>query len=82
MTILGDKVMNLENVCLKIIHKVPSYSYAEKNASKRKIKEFMLGCGHDEKYIEGISDEFCQGFGVAKAIILELIGEEIDHIKE
>lgn len=74
--------MDLKNIYFKIIHKVPSYSYAEGNTSKRKIKEFMLKCGHDEKYIEGISDDFCQGFGVAKAMILELIGEEINHIKE
>ena len=68
----------LEKAYLKIIYKVPSYSYGEKTASKRKIKEFMFKCGHDEKYIEGISDDFCQGFGVAKEIILNLIAEELE----
>lgn len=75
----------LENAYMKIIHRVPSYFYGEKKSSKRKIKAIMLKYGHDEDYIENISDEFCQGFGVAKEIILKLIQEELekrDNIKE
>ena len=70
--------MNLENMYLKIIHRIPSYSYGEKKLSKRKIKEIMLKYEHDVDYIENISDEFCQGFGVAKQIILELMSREIE----
>ena len=70
--------MNLENMYLKIIHKVPSYFHSQNKMSKRKIQEIMRKNEYDEKYIENISDDFCQGFGVAKQIILELMSQEIE----
>ena len=73
---------SLENTYLKIIHKVPDYSYGEKKRSKRKIKEIMLKNEYDEDFVEETSDEFCQGFGVAKDIILKLMKEELEKQKE
>lgn len=70
--------MDLKNVYLKIIHKVPSYSCAEKKTSKKKIQKIMLENEYDEEAVEKISDDFCQGFGIAKAIILELIEKEVE----
>lgn len=40
----------------------------------------MLEYEYDDDYVENISDEFCQGFGVAKEIILELIKEELEKM--
>ena len=63
------------NAYISVIHKVPDYGYGVRKSSKRKIQEFMLENGYDldADYVESISDEFCQGFGVAKELILNIM---------
>lgn len=63
----------LINTYMKIINRVPSYTQPKR--TKKEIKRIMLEYGYDEDYIEGISDDFCHGFAVAKEIILKEIKE-------
>lgn len=61
---------------LGILDRVPVYRYGVKKRSKREIQEIMAEFEYDEDSIENISDDFCQGFGVAREIIMEMIKEE------
>jgi len=71
-TTLDTKILRkLNNAYMGIIHKVPDYTSATKKCCKRKIQEFMLKHECDDDYVEEISDDFCQGFGVAKNLILK-----------
>ena len=48
-------------VHIDIIDKIPGYSQAIPKRDKRKIKKIMYEYEYDDDYIEGISDDFCQG---------------------
>ena len=39
----------------------------------REIKNIMREMEYDEEAIENINDDFCQGFGVAREIISDLL---------
>lgn len=74
-------IKGLEHAYLKIINKIPDVSLATPKLNKRQIKEIMREHSFDEDYIESISDDFCQGFGVAKNIILKELRKELDKIE-
>lgn len=74
--------MNLVETYSKLIHKVPSYAHGTSKVCRKKIQAIMRETEHDEDYVEEISDEFCQGFGVARGIMLELIREELENNKK
>lgn len=56
-----------------ILRKVPEYSYGKPKSSMRQIKNIMREMEYDEEAIENINDDFCQGFGVAREIISDLL---------
>lgn len=58
---------------IEIIHEIPDYVYAKPKSSKRKIQEIMRRYEYDDDMIHDINDDFCQGFGTAKNIIVELL---------
>lgn len=43
----------------------------------RKIKNIMREMKYDEESIENINDDFCEGFGVAREIISDLLWEKV-----
>lgn len=61
---------------IKIINKIPNYTTSLKNQSKNQIQEIMREHGYDEDYIENIDDKFCQGFGAARDLIIEMLESE------
>lgn len=58
---------------IKIINKIPGYTTSLKNRSKKRIQEVMREHNYDEDFIEAIDDRFCQGFSVARDIIIEML---------
>lgn len=58
---------------IEIINKIPSYTTNLRNHSKRQIQEIMQEYHYDEDFIEAIDDNFCQGFSVARNIIIEML---------
>ena len=62
-------------VHIDIIDKIPGYSQATPKRDKRKIKKIMYEYEYDDGYIEGISDDFCQGWDVAKNIITNMLSD-------
>lgn len=69
-------ICNTNPMHLYIMDKVPSYSKGTRKSSKRKIKECLLNMEYDTEFIEDITDDFCEGFGVARDIIFELLKNE------
>lgn len=63
-------------VHLEIDSKIPHYQKNKKKLSKKKIQEIMYKYGYDEDFIENIDDNFCQGFGVARDIIISLLKDK------
>lgn len=62
---------------LYIVSKIPSYSKGKKNSCKKKIIETMKRNNYDDdEFIQHIDYSFCEGFGVAKDIIFNLLEEE------
>lgn len=61
---------------LEIVSRIPIYSKGQKNLCKKKIQETMEKYEYDEEFIKSIDDTFCQGFGVARDIIFDLLKEE------
>lgn len=61
---------------LEIASKIPYYFKGKKNICKKEIQEIMRKYEYDEDFIEAIDDSFCQGFGVARDIIIELLKEK------
>lgn len=72
----------LERTYMRLIHEIPDYGYGVRKQSRRRIQKIMHDYEYDEDTIETISDEFCQGFGTAKEIILKLMREELDKQKQ
>lgn len=68
-----ENIYNTNPMHLYIMDKVPSYSKGTCKSSKRKIKECLLNMEYDTEFIENITDDFCEGFGVARDIIFELL---------
>ena len=60
---------------IDIIQKIPGYRQKTSKRDKRKIKEIMEEFEYDDDYIENISDDFCQGFDVAKNIIVKMLSD-------
>lgn len=58
---------------LDILRKVPEYRYGKPKSSMRDIKNIMREMEYDEEAIENVNDDFCQGFGVAREIISDLL---------
>ncbi len=58
---------------IEIISKVPNYTRNLKNRSKKKIQEIMREHHYDEDFIEAVDDRFCEGFTVARDIIIEML---------
>lgn len=56
-----------------ILQKVPEYRYGKPKISMRDIKNIMREMEYDEDFIENINDDFCEGFGVARKIISDLV---------
>lgn len=69
---------------LEVLHKVPEYRYGKPKSSMREIKNIMREMEYDEDAIENINDDFCQGFGVAREIISDLLWDKYwkGNIKE
>lgn len=63
-------------IYLDIDSKVPHYSSCKKRRSKREIQEFLALYGYDEEYIKNIDDSFCQGFGTAIDVVIEMLKYE------
>lgn len=70
----GVESMN-NHAYIDIIHKIPGYSQSTCKRDKQKIKEIMEEFEYDDDYIENISDDFCQGFDVAKNIIVKMLSD-------
>ena len=70
------------NIEMAIIHKLPDYSAGDKKGSKRKVKELMQKHKYDEDFIENINDDFCQGFDIAKRIIIKMCKNEIERYEK
>lgn len=58
---------------LEVLHEIPEYRYGKPKSSVREIKNIMREMEYDEEAIENINDDFCQGFGVAREIISDLL---------
>lgn len=72
-----ERMEDMKNpIHIDIIHKIPGYMQSKRRLSMRYIRETMKEYGYDEDYIENISDDFCQGFGVAKDIIIEMLSKK------
>lgn len=66
-------IKRLSGAYISVIHKVPDYGYGVRKNSKIPIQELMFENEYDPDYIESISADFCQGFTVAKTIILRIL---------
>lgn len=58
---------------IEIISNIPSYTANLRKHSKKQIQEIMRKYHYDEDFIETIDDAFCQGFSVARDIIIEML---------
>ena len=57
---------------VRILDRLPGYCPATPKRAMRKIRELLTELEYDEDFINGINDEFCQGFGTAKEIFTRL----------
>ncbi len=58
---------------LTIIEKIPEYAYGTPKRSLRLIKEILTEFEYDDDFIEAVDDRFCQGFGAARDVIIEML---------
>ena len=58
---------------IKIINKIPGYAIGLEKHSKKQIQEVMRQHGFDEDFIKAVDDRFCEGFGAAREIIIEML---------
>lgn len=68
--------MDIENMTpahILVIENVPAYTPGLAKRSKRRIQETMREYGYDEDFIEAVDDGFCQGFGAARDVIVEML---------
>lgn len=70
-----------KNYSADIRSKFRGYSKATPRRDKRRIKEIMKEFDYDDEYIKRISDEFCEGWGVAVDIISAFLSDEYWNIK-
>ena len=71
-----ERMEDMKNpIHIDIIHKIPGYRQKTSKRDKQKIKEIMEEFEYDDDYIENISDDFCQGFDVAKNIIVKMLSD-------
>ena len=61
---------------LTILDRVPGYRPATAKRDMRKIRERLKELEYDEEFINGINEDFCQGFGTAKEILAGLFQEQ------
>lgn len=61
---------------LDIDAKIPHYHECKKQSCKKKIQEIMCKYEYDEDFIKNIDGSFCQGFGVARDIIFNILKEK------
>ncbi len=67
-------ISTIRNIKSKIIYRIPDCNgCSTPKRDNRKIQEILCEHGYDDDFIEKISFDFCYGFGVAKAIILEIL---------
>ena len=71
-----ERLEDMKNpIHIDIIHKIPGYRQKTSKRDGRKIKEIMEEFEYDDDYIENINDDFCQGFDVAKNIIVKMLSD-------
>lgn len=58
---------------MTLIEKLPDYGRGIKKQAKHNIQALMTEQDYDTDYIHNITDDFCQGFGVAKYIAVRLV---------
>ena len=58
---------------IEVISQIPGYTTNLRKRSKKQIQEIMRKYHHDEDFIEAVDDRFCQGFSVARDIIIEML---------
>lgn len=61
---------------MTLIEKLPDYGRGIKKQAKHNIQALMTEQDYDTDYIHNITDDFCQGFGVAKDIAVRLLKKE------
>lgn len=59
-----------------IQHNVPDYQYGKPILSMRKIKELLAKMEYDQSLIDNLDQSFCEGFGIAREIILQLLSDD------
>lgn len=59
-----------------IQHNIPDYQYGKPILSMRKIKELLAKMEYDQSLIDNLDQSFCEGFGIAREIILQLLSDD------
>ena len=59
-----------------IQHNIPDYQYGKPLLSMRKIKELLAKMEYDQSLIDHLDQSFCEGFGIAREIILQLLSDD------
>lgn len=61
---------------MHLLQKIPDCPFGLPKRNKQLIQNLMSEYEYDDDYIEGISEEFCQGFQIAKEIIFTMCKEK------
>lgn len=54
-----------------------NYTQGKSKTCIKNIKELMEKYGYDKEDINNITEDFCQGFGIARDIIGEMVRERL-----
>ena len=66
----------MENpVHLTVLNNIPGYFKGTSKRDTRKIKEIMRKFEYDGDFVDGINDDFCVGWNVAKNIITQMLSD-------
>lgn len=71
-----NNIKDLNVFYMYLLHRIPDFPFETPKRSKRLIQNLMREYEYDDDYIENISEDFCQGFQVAKEIILTMCKEK------